>query len=79
MNKIDSRSDWLLDSCYYHCFVCGTLFASPPKLDRTGKLDGRALFFSVIVDKYGHKEETEERICNKCWVSNLSQFEDKED
>ncbi len=72
MNKISS-TDWLLDSCFYNCFVCGTPFTSPPRLDR-GILVGRAMFFNVIVDKYGHTEETEERICNKCWVSDLSQF-----
>ncbi len=78
MNKIDSRTDWLLDSCFYNCFVCGSHFTSPPRLDR-GKLEDRALFFSVIVDKYGNKEETDERICNKCWTSDLSRFVDKEE
>ncbi len=78
MNKIDSRSDWLLDSCFYNCFVCGTPFTSPPKLDR-GILVGSALWFSVIVDKYGHTEETEERVCHKCWISDLSRFADKEE
>ena len=74
MNKIDSRTDWLLDSCYYNCFVCGTPFKEPPLLDKNGVLRGRALWFSVIVDEYGTKQDTEERICNKCWVSDLSQF-----
>lgn len=79
MNKIDSRTDWLLDSCYYNCFVCGRPFATPPRLDRNGMLYGKALFFSVIVDEYGTREETDERICRKCWVSDLSRFEDKTD
>ena len=73
MNKISSRTDWLLDSCYYNCFVCGTPFSEPPRLDKRGVLDGKALFF-YILDEYGDKVETEERICSKCWVSDLSQF-----
>ena len=79
MNKISSSTDWLIDSCYYNCFVCGTPFSEPPRLDKGGVLNGRALFFNIIVDQHGNKEETEERICNKCWVSDLSRFEDKLD
>jgi hypothetical protein len=67
MNKIGSRTDWLLDSCYYNCFVCGKPFDSPPLLDRYGRLEGRAMVLDVIVDEDGCKEGTEERICNKCW------------
>ena len=68
-NKIGSRTDWLLDSCWYNCFVCGKPFASPPMLDRGGsgsKLYGRALCLTLIIDKYGSKEDTEERICDTC-------------
>ena len=36
-------------------------------------LRGRALVLDVI-DEYGDKVETDERICNNCWVSDLSQF-----
>ncbi len=74
MNKIDSRVDWLLESCYTHCFVCGEIFNEPPRLDRYGKLDGRALVLDIVVDETGFKEETDERICNKCWKTDLSQF-----
>ena len=35
-------------------------------------LRGRALWFSIIVDEYGSKEDTEESICRECWVSDLS-------
>ena len=55
-----------------------TPFASPPQLDKSGKLDGKAQFFYVM-DEYGDKVETEERICRKCWLSDLSRFEDKMD
>ena len=73
MNKIDSRTDWLLDSCYTHCFVCGEPFNEPPEVDRRGYLEGRALIFDVITE-YGSKEETAERICRNCWVTPLEQF-----
>ena len=73
MNKIDSRIDWLLDSCYTNCFVCRKPFKEPPLLDKNGMLSGRALWFNII-DEYGDKVETFERICNSCWVSDLSQF-----
>jgi hypothetical protein len=43
-------------------------------LDGNGILMGKALVFDVIVNEYGMKEETEERICNKCWFSDLSRF-----
>ncbi len=76
MNKISSRTDWLLDSCFYNCFVCGSPFTSPPKLDK-GKLEGRALFFNII-DEYGDNVEDEERVCNDCWKSDLSRFVEKE-
>ena len=72
MNKISSRTDWLLDSLYTSCFVCGEPISEPPKLDR-GRLS-KCLWFSIIVDEYGNKQDTEERICNKCWVSDLPQF-----
>jgi hypothetical protein len=74
MNKIDSRIDWVLDSCYTNCFVCRKPFEEPPRVDKHGRLAGRCMWFSVIVDEYGTKEDTEERICDKCWVSDLSQF-----
>ncbi len=77
MNKIDSRTDWLLDSCFYNCFVCGSPFTSPPKLDK-GKLEGNCLFFNIR-DEWGDKVETEERVCHKCWISDLSRFADKEE
>ena len=73
MNKMDSRTDWLLDSCYTNCFVCGKPFEEPPLLEKNGMLRGRALYFSVI-DEYGDKVETDERICDKCWVNELPQF-----
>jgi len=73
MNKIDSRTDWLLDPCYYNCFVCGKPFEQPPLLDEKGMLRGRALWFNII-DEDGVKVETDERICDKCWVSDLSQI-----
>ena len=72
--KMNSREDWLLDSCFYNCFVCGKPFALPPKLDK-GRLEGRALCLSIITDKDGSKEDTEERICRTCWVSDLSRYE----
>lgn len=74
MNKIHSRTDCLLDQCYYKCFVCGTPFDSPPRLDRDGRLAGRGMVLEVIIGEYGIKEDTEERICDKCWVSDLSRF-----
>jgi hypothetical protein len=64
----------MLDSCFYNCFVCGSPFTLSPKLDK-GKLEDMALFFSVIIDARGNQEETEERIWNKCWVSDLTQLE----
>ena len=68
-----NKPDWLLDPCFTNCFVCGKPFDSPPLLDKYGKLKGRALVLDVIVDEDNiTKEETEERICNKCWVSDLS-------
>jgi hypothetical protein len=73
MSKINSRTDWLLDSCYYNCFICGAPFSEPPQLDKNGVLRGKALWFNIL-DEYGDKVETEERICRKCWVSDLSQF-----
>jgi DNA primase catalytic subunit len=76
MNEI--KIDWLLDSCFYNCFVCGEPFSEPPRLDGGGVLHGRALIFEIIVDEYRNKEETEERICNKCWVSDLSRFADND-
>jgi hypothetical protein len=54
-------------------------FPKLPRLDKGGVLSGRALFFNIIVDQHGNKEETEERICNKCWVSDLSRFADQMD
>ena len=42
-------------------------------MDKNGVLRGRALCFYVI-DEDGSKVENEERICNQCWVSDLSQF-----
>lgn len=36
-------------------------------------LRGRALWFNII-DEDGVKVETDERICDKCWASDLSQF-----
>ena len=74
MNKIDSRTDWLLDSCYTTVLSVETIQRTS-LLDKNGVLRGRALWFNVIVDEYGTKQDTEERICNKCWVSDLSQFE----
>ena len=74
MNKIDSRTDWMLDSCYTHCFVCGEPFEEPPRLSRNGYLEGRALVLK-LVDEDGCEEESDERICNDCWVSDLSQFD----
>ena len=70
MNKISSRTDWLLDSCYSHCFVCGISLPTP-LLDKTGRLEGRALCFDII-DEYGDKQDNEERVCDKCWKSDLS-------
>ena len=61
--------------CYYNCFICGKPFASPPILDRSGKLYGRAFCLNLIIDEDGSKEDTEERICNTCWVSDLSRYE----
>lgn len=75
MNKIGSKIDFRLESCYANYFVCGEPFSEPPKLDRTGRLDGRAMVLSVVVDEDGYKEDTEERICDKCWKSDLSRFE----
>ena len=75
MNKIDSRTDWLLEPCYSHCFVCG-ISLPPPLLHEDGTLQGVALCFDVI-EEYGDKADNEERICNICWVSDLSQFIDK--
>ena len=73
MNKIDSRTDWLLDSCYSHCFVCG-ISLPPPLLHKDGTLQGVALCFEIVVDEYGDKADNEERVCDKCWKSDLSQF-----
>ena len=70
MNKIDSRTDWLLDSCYSHCFVC-RISLPTPLLDKTGRLERRALCFDII-DEYGDKQDNEERVCDKCWKSDLS-------
>ncbi len=75
MNKIDSRTDWLLEQCWYRCFVCGTEFAKPPEVTR-GQLD-RCIIFNII-DEWGDKVETEERCCQRCWVSDLSRFADKD-
>jgi DNA primase catalytic subunit len=74
MNKIGSRIDFLLESCYSQCFVCGEPFEEPPELNRSGYLEGRALIFDVVIDSYGSKEETAERICRKCWPTSLKQF-----
>jgi hypothetical protein len=78
MNGIHSRTDCLLDPCFYKCFVCSQPFDEPPKLDSNGRLTGRALVFEVVNEDC-FKEETEERICNKCWNSDLSQFSVNQD
>ena len=75
--KIGSRTDWLLDSCYYNCFVCGKPFSEPPRLHRNGTLEGRVFCLSLITEE-GGREDTEERICNSCWVSDLSRFFENE-
>ncbi len=77
--KIESRTDWLMDPCFYYCFVCGKPFDSPPQLDSDGRLRGKALVFDVVIDEDNFKEETEERICSKCWVSDLSKFSVNQD
>jgi hypothetical protein len=59
VNKISSRTDWLLDSCYSHCFLCG-ISLSPPLLHKDGTLQGVALCFDVVVDEYGDKADNEE-------------------
>ena len=74
MNKIGSRIDFLLESCYANCFVCGEPFEEPPEVDRSGYLEGRAIIFTVVVDEYGSKEETAERVCRYCWTTPLKQF-----
>jgi hypothetical protein len=74
MNRIHSRADWLLDSCYYNCFVCCKPFHLPPKLDGNGILMGKCLVLDLIVDEYGSKESSDERVCRECWNSDLSQF-----
>lgn len=78
VKQVDSRTDWLLDTCYTNCFVCGKPFELPPLLDKTGRLEGRALVFDVVIED-NIKEETEERICSKCWVSDLSDFSFNQD
>ena len=40
-----------------------------------GKLEGRAFCLNFITDEDGSEEDTEERICNTCWVSDLSRYE----
>ena len=74
MNKISSRTDWLLESCYSTCFVCG-ISLPPPLVHKDGTLQGVALCFDVI-DEYGDKQDNEERVCGKCWKSDLSNFAD---
>ncbi len=75
LNNNSSRLNlpFLLDSCYTHCFVCGTPFPKPPLVDRNGYLEGRALILKLL-DEYGDKVESFERICRDCWFSDLGQF-----
>lgn len=47
---------------------------NPPLVDSRGRLKGIALYFYVI-DEYGDKVQTDERICDNCLVNgDLSQF-----
>lgn len=67
-------TDSLLDLCFQRCFICDAPFSKPPKVWH-GHLDGPAMVFNIL-DEDGCRDENEERLCNRCWVS--SKFANEE-